>query len=408
MDFEGREWLTSLFVEVAPLDNDSSLAFEVRTQRVKAGQIQLNNCGSKFIRNWLTDAARGRIEIDGKSYAMRSPDLSMESDSRNLDRWGGGLHLRTFAAETKSHQLYDFPAIDAELRMSDIPFDGLRDISLWMLVSNPAVDNFSEAKIVVLPPVDLIWSQCSLVADNLSLGFVAQESLNTSLIKVAVRGYPGRGLNSRLQIGPNITWDISDAHAIGKFTGVVPASDNIIVMISLGDVTVRRQFIIDQEKARNHRYLAVRNFDVNLEKITKNLFEDRKRFEEGLNMLFFMLGFSATRLIATDGPDLILASPRGVLVLIECTVAISDFSTKLGKLVGRKASIERALKQAGHGVTVHALLITAQPAADVASKLEELATFNIQLLTVEDLRRFIDVLPSGIDPDILMEKEWKV
>jgi hypothetical protein len=394
-DNTARYWLTSLLIEVSPRECNPALSFDIDGKLVRAGQIQLSNLSWNKISGILASGANGQVNLFQGTFSMRLPDIEVESDMRQLDRFHCNLHMRCFTRENYKDDLYDFASIDSELRRSDVPFDGLSDLATWLEVSNPAHLPFAESKLIVFPPIDLIWEQSSLERNCLKLGFFAHPNLPVERVSVAVRALPGGSLAGRKQIGNAIQWEIKNGVKIGSAACDFIDADNALVMISFGGTTVRRQFFIDPNKARNLRYLAMRVFDNGLEKLKQNLFGDKnKRFEEAINVLLFMLGLPSARPMGTDCPDVIAVTAEGQFVLIECTVGISDFSNKLGKLVSRRAVLENEFKKHGQYSDVLAYLVTAQTRTQIASKEEELERFNVVLITSEDLEQIVDGLPG--------------
>lgn len=402
-DRNGRDWLTSLLIEISPVDNSQFRSFKISGKYIKAGQIEMRGVGWNGLHAIIDKALAGRLEIEESIYAIRSPDLVVESDMQQLDRFICPLHIKVSVEEPKTNEIFDFTSIDAELRKNELPFDGLSDLAGWLGVNDIARNAISESRIIVRPPVDLVWDQSSLHDGKIVLSFIAHQNLTVDRFTVAVRAFPGEGLASRKQVAERIVWEVEAGYKVGTVNFELPKVDTAMVMLMFGNATVRRQFFIDPEKASNARYLAVKTFDKNMEKLDANLFGDNsKRFEEAVDLLFFILGFSSVRLLGTDGPDIIVCSPSGQIVIIECTISISGFSEKLGKLVNRKSAMERALAQAGQATSTRALLITAQRTSDVASKHEELVRFGVRLVAREDLEKLVDRLSAAIDPEQIL------
>lgn len=395
-DNSGRNWLTSLLAIVSPLLNERESEFEIDGRLVKAGQILVRDSAWDDISAILAHGAGGRLELGGEVFSMRLPDLLIESDMLQLDRFECNLHLRAFAKEDFGDKLFDFPSIDAELRQGELPFDGLQDLAAWLDVNNPSTISVSEARLIVHPPIEFIWEDSRLSNNVFTLSLIAHHSIDLERVSIAVRAQPNHIKEGRKQLGDFVKWENKSGFKKGDVSYEFNSAENIMLMISYGGATVRRQFFVDPTKAKNLRYLAINQFDNDLQKLKQNLFNDKQRkfFEEAINVLLFMLGYISTRLPGTDGPDLITTTFDGQFIVIECTKSISDFSTKLGKLVGRRAALERTLKEAGQSQPVKALLVTAQPAAEVASKQEELVQFNVRLMTSEDLQRLVMSLPG--------------
>jgi hypothetical protein len=147
--------------------------------------------------------------------------------------------------------------------------------------------------------------------------------------------------------------------------------------------------------------MAVQHFDTDLRKIRSAVLEapESAKFEQGVAALLFLLDFSPVLQIETDSPDLVVTTPGGQLVLVECTTKISDFSVKLGKLVDRRGSLSKSLAGAGHPPEILAVLICRSPRDQIAAHEDELRTHKIRLLAREDLQDSFDRVRHPNDPD---------
>jgi hypothetical protein len=169
----------------------------------------------------------------------------------------------------------------------------------------------------------------------------------------------------------------------------------------IGTSTIRRQWITDPNKARNNRYMAVNHFDRELRKIRTAILEsaDSAKFEQGIAALLFLLGYSPAQQLETDSPDLIVTTPGGQLLLIECTLKTSDLPAKLGKLVDRRGSLTKSLASAGHQTEILAVLVCQLPRNQIAAHNEELRSRKVLLLAHEDLASGFDRVRYPTDPD---------
>ncbi|GAA5164502.1 hypothetical protein GCM10025770_18560 [Viridibacterium curvum] len=177
-------------------------------------------------------------------------------------------------------------------------------------------------------------------------------------------------------------------------------------MLTIGGVTTRRRWFNDPNKARNNRMLAVQHFDKELKQIKHAVLEqssDAPRFERGVAALLFLQGFSPAIQLETDAPDIILMTPAGRLVIVECTTRISDFSAKVGKLVDRRGSLEKSLRASHHNGEVTAMLVCALPKDQIATWQAEPVVHQIILVTQEDLRQAIIEVRNPRNPDDLLD-----
>jgi len=172
-------------------------------------------------------------------------------------------------------------------------------------------------------------------------------------------------------------------------------------MLLIGQTTVRRQWILDPAKARNHRLLAVQQFDQDLRMIRDAVLQgtDSVKFEHGVAALLFMLGFSPSVQLETNAPDLIVATPLGRLVIVECTTRISDFASKIGKLVDRRGALQKSFARSGHPTDVIAALVCRLPRDQIAAQPADVLAHNVLLFSQEDLSSAFDRVRIPQDPD---------
>jgi hypothetical protein len=182
-------------------------------------------------------------------------------------------------------------------------------------------------------------------------------------------------------------------------------ADNVLVMLMLGSETVRRQWLTDPAKARNYRFLAVEHFDADLQKIREAVLKstDARKFEQGVASLLFILGFSPSVQIETDSPDLIVSTPGGRLIIVECTTRIADVALKVGKLVDRRGSLEKALAESAHPGSVRAALVCRLPRDQIAAEDAYIKAQKVLLLSSDDLISSLNRVRHTVDLDQLFQ-----
>lgn len=298
-------------------------------------------------------------------------------------------------------------ALDNELRASSPPFDGLTDLMAWLDLNAASLNgNPSAITSRVAPPVDLIFDRCKVTSDELTVVLHAHPGLETTRIGLAIRAVPGIDLSARRQISTEISWTAAnDDRREGIAIVRLENADNALVMLMVGAATVRRQWLIDPTKARNNRFLAVQHFDADLRKIREAVLEspESRKFEHGVASLLFVLGFSPVVQIETDSPDLIVSTPGGRLIIVECTLRIADVAEKVGKLVDRRGSLEKALAKSGHSSPVLAALVCRLPRDQIAAQDENIKAQKVLLLSNDDLISSLNRVRHPVDPDQLFQ-----
>jgi hypothetical protein len=150
---------------------------------------------------------------------------------------------------------------------------------------------------------------------------------------------------------------------------------------------------------------AVQLFDKDLRMLRQGIWQtaDANRFELAVQTLLFLLGFAPTVMIERDAPDLIVATPGGRLVLVECTTRIADFHAKVGKLIDRRGALIKAMQTSGHGTTVLSVLVCALPRDQIAVSNAELAANLVLLMSAETLAAALDQTRVPVEPDKLVD-----
>lgn len=400
--------ILSASIALHPLGPQKDVSFAIDTGALIAGQIQQFPVAKEKLLTILKDASRGLLLLDHKQLRLPgNPPHVHSSGSATGDSWFSPLEFRITGGALPAQSRPQAYARDNELRASTPPFDGLTDLFGWLgLDASSLSGNPSSIAIFIGPPVDLIFDQCKLSADQLRLVLHAHPSLDTRRIGVAVRAVPGIGISGRIQAKDQFVWkDSTDSRREAVADISVPESDSALVVLMVGSATVRRQWLIDPTKARNNRYLAVQHFDTELRKIRDAVLEasESRRFEQGVAALLFVLGFSAVIQIETNSPDLIVSTPGGRLILVECTLRIADFSEKVGKLVDRRGSLVKSLRNSGHFSQIVAVLVCRLPRDQIPVQEENLKHHEIVLVSQEGISGALDRVRHAIDPDELVQ-----
>lgn len=401
----------SLLITLSPLPPSVSHEFLVETEKISVGQIQKNLLSKTDVLKILGDAADGLVDAPSTQLRLISErPLYFYSEMAGRDRWFYQMHLQITGAARPMPNPTEKAAIDNQLRLASTPFDGLVDVASWLDLGDLNGDSIPAiVQIRVNPPVDLIFDESCLSGDQLRLTLYAHPQLDTQYIGLAVRASPGISIETRRQVANEIVWnEVKDGIRRGIVTVVLKNADSALAILMIGTDPVRRQWFVDSTKARNNRFLAIQHFDEDLRMIRKAVLEqsDAHKFEKGISSLLFLLGFSPSMQLETDSPDLIVTTPGGRLIIVECTLRIADFSAKLGKLVDRRGSLIKALHASGHPAEVASVLVCRLPRSQIATEVESLKTHKVILISEEDLLGCFDRVRHQNNPDeILQEAE---
>lgn len=399
----GKE-IVDATVSLWPMASPRDLNFSVSAASLCAGQSQVYPVPKHRALEILQSAITGRLEAEGDSFELAGlDDLDYYSEMTHRDRWFSPLHLRVSARRSSAPTTQSTAEIETALRKADYPFDGLADLSGWLGLNADLGGSRAPAiTIAVAPPVDLIFNESRLSEDTLSATLHAHPNLDTSRVTFSLRGYPNDGLSTRRQAAALIEWSEADqGRRVGRLSAPMPAADSVLTMLILGNETVRRQWIADPKKAQNERLLAVAQFDPELRKVRQALFEspESRKFEQGVAMLFHLLGYSSVLPLETESPDLLVHSPGGRLLLVECTTRLADFATKSGKLVERRVALTKAMSASNVSRPIHSVLVCRLPRDEIAAAPSELQERQVFLLAREALESLLLRLRTQFDPD---------
>ena len=409
-DTDGAEKrIFSAMITLNPLPTKIDLGFQIECSRFSIGQIQRLRESKKSLLRMLTKATTGTLELPNEQcmlQAVQSHDFYSEMNQR--ERWFSELHLQVIGSDRPAILTTELVNLDNKLRLSNPPFDGLADAASWLGLNPPGTTRvLPSIDMRVGPPVDLIFDRCGLIGDRLSLILHAHPKFDVTRVGLAVRATPGNALDARRQISNEIRWGrVRDGRREGSVQLSLQQADNVLAMLMIGTSTVRRQWFIDPGKARNNRLIAIQHFDKDLRMIRQAVFvsSDSAKFEKGVAALLFLLGFSPAIQVETDAPDLITATPSGKLAIIECTIKISDFTSKLGKLVDRRSALSKSMDTSGHPALVSSVLICRLPRDQIAAHTELLRAHNTILIAGEELEAAFNQVRFPNDPDRLLDE----
>ena len=259
-------------------------------------------------------------------------------------------------------------------------------------------------------PVDLLINDLRLSDHRLHASFIAHKNFDKHKLAVAVRGFPGRGLNTRQRVTSSIRWKRpKDSFREGKLELELENTDSAILMVTYAGHLVRRQWVIDPDKAINARLVAMQTFDKDLKQLRQALLDstDAVKFEQGVSALLYLLGFTPSPILETHAPDILVSTPSGAIAVVECTTRMSDFSGKVGKLVDRRQILTTQLEASGHARRIQAFLVSSQTRAQVAADLARIVALQITLLTREDIVEGLNKVRLPSDPDRLLDDAFR-
>lgn len=394
-----------------PLNEVEPVGFSIEVGSLVAGQEYFRSLPRDEILARLEMAAQGKISANGLDLLLlRNSNSSYYSEFPMRDSWLFDLHLQARGEKAQPSDAHVAVSIDQELRRAHLPFDGLIDLCGWLnLTDSRATGQEPAINMRVSTPVAVMLGESKLDSNKLSVILHAHPNFDASTISLAINEFPGVGLNSRQQVGHRVTWgSVKKGRRIGRLRIHLRNAASVHAVLSVGTRTAMRGWINDPNKAVNVRYLAARQFDNDLEKLRQTVLEasESRKFEKGIASLLFLLGFSPAQHIEEDAPDIIVASPKGTIALVECTLKVADFPKKVGKLVDRRNALLRTLEANKNNLRVDAFLVCSIPRAQIAAEDSLLSRQKISLITREELVEAFEQVRLPRDPDQMLDAAY--
>jgi len=406
---ENKTELWDASVTLTPLPAQQDLGFQINTAGILVGQIQCVGPSKKELIAVLADASDGMLRLSDRVLSLsKEHSYFLYSDMSQRERWFSELHLQVNGGPRPVPSPMELANVDSALRLAAPPFDGLTDVAGWLGLRAPgSTANSPAIAIRVSPPVDLIFAGCSLADEELLLTLHAHPQFDVSRVALSVRAVPGVAIGGRRQIAHEIQWGgVHDGRLVGTVRIRMQQADQVLAMLMIETSTVRRHWFSDPKRARNSRLLAIQHFDGDLKKIRQSVLDSSEslKFEKGVAALLFLLGFNPSLTLETDGPDIVVTTPNGRLVIVECTTRIADFASKLGKLVDRRGSLSKSLVESGHSPQVFAMLVCRLPRNQIAAQESDLRIHNTILVAGEDLAEGLNRIRNPDDADQWLDR----
>lgn len=403
----GDEWaIWTVSIQLQPLRPKVDLQFGFEGEDFRLGLVQIYPASRSELLTLLQNARNGVVDVGSLQLALPGERLDFYSEMSDRNRWFSDLHLLVQGNQRPLPSPGSLLALDNALRLETPPFDGLADVLNWLGLQDPASSSTAPSiSIRIAPPVDLALGAWQLRNDRLSLALLAHRGFDLDRVSLGVRSVPDDALAGRLQVASEIEWSVEDEDVYrGRLELDLSGKDTALVFLMIGKHVVRRQWLVDPDRARNRRLLAVHEFDSDLRMIKDGIFAstDSNRFEHGVAALLFLLGFSPCVQLEKDAPDLVVATPGGRLCAVECTTRISDFSSKVGKLVDRRGRLNKAFAASGHLGDIIAVLVCRLPRDQIPVRIDEINDHQVILITEEDLVKGLNRVRFQNDPDQML------
>lgn len=383
--------LSNARVLLAPNRLEKKISDVVETSEVRVGQIRMRLTPSK-LDVFLCNLQAGWLKALNVDYRFPEGEpLSIYSPSayQQIDYSVPQLEIRVDRTLGLSQQI-NFAAVNNELRIGEIPFDGLADLLTYYHFSRDGhFPNEQKISISIRSPADFEFEACSLSDNRLKIQVRCKAGYGREQLTVAIRQFPNPDISRRRQVASLLSW--IRGHAGFEFGSLEMDLENctaVELMLCAGGFSVQQVFITDKNKSLNPRLAVYQRYDPELQQLRGYLdphVSKSRHLEQGVATLLYLLGAVCSNPPATDAPDIIAETRAGRLAIVECTVKITDMREKAGKLINRRHALTFNADGSGPTRDVLALLVVSLPKNKIPLEEDFLAKNQILLVTREDI-----------------------
>ncbi|MFY9958094.1 hypothetical protein [Bradyrhizobium sp.] len=239
---------------------------------------------------------------------------------------------------------------------------------------------------------------------ELSLVIEVQPALSPDKLRIGVKAFKQKGLPERLTL--NSAEVLRDADGLLRTKHKLSSADIpiVLVFVSLeGGDLLGKWFVRDFGNSFNDRMLLHRAMDAR-DQFKSSFFERPEQFEDRVLLLLTLIGLTALKYgkVQTDAPDILAISTVSHVYVVECTTGDINSRGKLQRLSDRTKQIREKLSNTSNPpVGVVPVIFTSLSREDTAMHWETAATFNIALVTRENIVNLLENMEANISPDQL-------
>ncbi|RUL78253.1 hypothetical protein [Dyella choica] len=375
-------------------------AFHKGALNLVAGVIRMDKLPRAKLREIFDSALSGNIQIQESTFSLNEDLLECRRPFQPVDAvperkveflqckmvstLGGSQVMESW------HQIFT-PALDAELGRHEPLFDGFDHLLHSLDLPDPRLRNVSpHVEVVVEPPANFDMERSGWDGDRLKIAILAHGATSWNAVTLMGRDGP-KTMRGPLKPFGGIEWIASGEGKQSAWSCTsFPGARDVTAILKIGGLVASRQPFPHPTRASNARYVAIEKNDPELKKLQLLLLtpgQEARRFEQAVAALLFLRGFNPGLSMNTDSADIVMTTPGGRWMLVECSVTLDDARKKFSKLVRRRAKVFDALKDSSHSSEVVACLVCILPGNQVANPSDYLRKHEVQLWTKEDVER---------------------
>ncbi|MCG3113222.1 MAG: hypothetical protein MCM46_15510 [Candidatus Manganitrophus sp. SB1] len=396
---------------------DSKLQFKFESEHVIAGR-EIKAISPGDIQTALDQAKKGEMTISDFTcqlppnqgnpfhlgfFPIYHPLINAGPRFPAIIIRGGSKHELLSMPDFKTPDMFDW-----ELKCASQPFDTLDELLIHLGLPNSSQMGDSVTLEIAARPPASIMDTSEITNREASIKCKVAGGLDIQKINFGLK-ILRKNLTERSAVaGSSFEWKIEGDFQIGSIKLQIGEATLLQAFLNYNNVALHQWWVFDPQKRMNPRHAIHQVFDPELEVIKERLFkpaDDKSRiFEDGVALLFNVLGFSVSHHgkipKIQKGPDIIAFTPAGHIAVIECTTGLLNQNDKLAKLVQRAKLIKERIVTAGYGhLLVQPVIISSLPKEEVQVHFEEAGKNSIAVVCKENLENLFARVILPPDPD---------
>lgn len=382
-----------------------------KTEKVIAGQIELNSLGLS-LEDFLNKICNGSLLFeDAELHFPTDTDgrISMHFVRHDITASEQGKRLTKLQLGGKQHRGH-IPKIELDwyLKGQPIPYDSLDDLGyafgvgqLELGYANVVIQAGHVCEVNFSGTVDGTTAHLSILlpnkqsSDQFSIGYKVFSD-GVVLERGAIQGNA-------------FSWRAQGDYITGEKKIAVPLGAKVHCFATFSAVTQHTGWIGDPKTIPNLKGLVFDEIDEDFKVLKGFLFDgnrskkDGRDFEQAVSWLYWMLGFSVAHpghKLLSDNVDIVAVTPKGHLLLIECTTGLLSKEGKIQSLLSRTAAMKKRLSAAGFSSTVVLPLgISSKENDEITEDIAEATKAGVLALCIDDLKQDLEKCFVPLDAD---------
>lgn len=381
-----------------PKQSDSLPLAHYQTENIRAGRFQVADLDvdPRQVVKMLTDGklvcSAGELQFppnDEGSFAAHYLPFHPEGLQN-----GNRLSVLTIKGSARMEYIRQLQ-FDWEVKAATTPYDNIAELLLEYGLG-PLRDDAVNLE-VIASHVAAIDLSSTVTGNKARPALFLANGLSPDRATLGYRVFSqGRVVQRATIVGAMMQWEQRDALQYGTAEINIPPAAVLHCIATYAGSAQHQGWLLDSSTVQNPQRSAYEAFDEKLEVLHDFLSKsggkgrDARDLETGVSWLLWMLGFSVAHLGGTDktqdAPDLIVTTPSGNFVVIECTTGLLKTENKLARLVERTETLRQRLEASGNR-HLHVLptVITTKSRDEVRADLEQAERLGVLVLTRESL-----------------------